>query len=246
MNNATDTTAPPTERANTDKWPEHAAAPNTHNRVLELVRHYLPDAAGKTICDLPCGAGAFSARLAELGANVTAVDIEAVEPFYFDPAKRVLADANLRLPFDDGAFDAMVSIEGIEHLENPSFFLRECARIVKPGGWVVLSTPNIDSLRSRRSTFLHGFPKYFQPKTAERKDAYHLHPIDMTFVRGALRKTDLTLIEVAVNRLTDRNFFRELLRPLMTRKLPSELRGPIPYYGEVIIYILQKQANNRG
>lgn len=223
-------------------WAEHAAAPNTHNRVLELVRQHLSGIEGRKICDLPSGAGAFSARLAQLGADVTAVDIERVEPFRYDPARLTLADANQRLPFDDGAFDAMVSIEGIEHLENPSYFLRECARIVKPGGLVFLSTPNVDGFRSRRSMFLHGFPKYFRPKTADRKDAWHLHPIDMTFVRGALKKAGLEIVELAVNRMSGKNPLRELLRPFFNRKLPPELKGQIPYYGEVIIYVLRKKA----
>ena len=54
------------EQTHTDQWPEHAAAPNTHNRVLELVRQHLGELNGKKVCDLPCGAGAFSARLAQL------------------------------------------------------------------------------------------------------------------------------------------------------------------------------------
>lgn len=224
------------------QWAEHAAAPNTHNRVLELVRQHLPVAAGLRVCDLPCGAGLFSARLAQLGMDVTAVDIETVEPFQFDRTRLMLADANQQLPFADGQFDAMVSIEGIEHLENPSLFLRECSRVVKPGGFVFLSTPNVDSYRSRRSAFFHGFPKYFQPKTAERKDAWHLHPIDMTFVRGALRKTELQLVELAVNQVSGKNVLREALRPILTRKLPPEMRGLIPFYGEVMIYVLQKKA----
>lgn len=227
-------------QTNSDQWPEHAAAPNTHNRVFELVQQYLPQAEGKTLCDLPCGAGAFSARLSQLGAEVTAVDLEAVEPFYFDKAKRVLADANLPLPFEDGQFDMMVSIEGIEHLENPSAFVRECARVVKPGGLILLSTPNVDSYRSRRSTHIHGFHKYFKPITGEQKMAWHLHPIDMTFMRGALRKAGLDIVEVAVNRMHGMGVLSEMLRPMFTRKLPQELKGPIPYYGEVIIYVLRK------
>ena len=43
-------------QTNSDQWPEHAAAPNTHNRVFELVSHYLPDASGVKVADLPCGA----------------------------------------------------------------------------------------------------------------------------------------------------------------------------------------------
>lgn len=222
------------------QWPEHAAAPNTHNRVYELVEKYFPESHGKKVCDLPCGAGAFSARLAQRGMQVTSVDLEAVHPFYFDPARRVLADANMPLPFANMEFDALFSIEGIEHLENPSFFLRECARVVKPYGLVFLSTPNVDSYRSRRSAYLHGYPKYFRPAGAEHKMASHLHPIDMTFVRGQAKKAGLTVEELAVNRMTDKNILREMLRPLFTRKLPPEMRSPIPYYGEVIIYVLRK------
>lgn len=229
-------------QTNSDQWPEHAAAPNTHNRVYELVQQYLPQAQGKKICDLPCGAGAFSARLAQLGAAVTAVDLEAVEPFYYDKSHRVLADANLALPFADNEFDAMVSIEGIEHLENPSFFVRECARVVKPGGLVFLSTPNVDSYRSRRSTHVHGFHKYFMPVSASHKMAYHLHPIDMTFVRGAVQKAGLAIEGLAVNRMSGKTLISEILRPLFTRKLPAELKGEIPHYGEVIIYVLRKNA----
>ena len=223
-------------------WPAHAAAPNTHNRVEELVRQYLPLLAGSRVCDLPCGAGAFSARLAQCGAQVTAVDLEAVEPFHFDPAQRILADANLPLPFADGEFDAMISIEGVEHLENPSFFVRECARIVKPGGWLFLSTPNVDGYESRRSAYIHGFPKYFQPLSDTHKAAYHLHPIDLTFMRGAIRRAGLDLVELAVNRMSGKTLFSEWLRPVITRKLPESLRGTIPFYGEVLIYVLRKPA----
>lgn len=223
-----------------DKWDVHAAAPNTHKRVFELVQQYLPEAGGKKVCDLPSGAGLFSVRLADLGCDVTAVDLETVEPFQFDRSRLVLTDANLPLPFKEGEFDMLVSIEGIEHLENPSAFVRECARIVKPGGMVILSTPNVDSYRSRRSAHIHGFHKYFRPLSAEHKMAWHLHPIDMTFMRGALRKAGLEVVEVAVNRMHGKGWWSELLRPLFTRKLPPELKGPIPYYGEVIIYVLRK------
>jgi hypothetical protein len=72
--------------------------------------------------------------------------------------------------------------------------------------------------------------------------AWHLHPIDMTFVRGAVRKAGLEILEVAVNRMTGKNLWSEALRPIFNRKLPAELRSEIPYYGEVIIYILKKPA----
>jgi SAM-dependent methyltransferase len=224
----------------THQWPEHAAAYNTHNRVLEIMQKHLPNLAGLSVLDIPCGAGAFSARLDTLGVNVVPMDIEAVEPFYSDRNKRVLADANQTLPFQDGAFDVLVTIEGIEHLENPSFYLRECARVIKPGGWIFLSTPNVDSFRSRKSVFIYGYHRYFGPRGDAQKDSWHLLPIDMIFLKGAAERARLEIVDVAVNDLSSRNIFKEILRGFMSRKLPQNMRGQIPFYGDVVIYALKK------
>jgi ubiquinone/menaquinone biosynthesis C-methylase UbiE len=229
-----------TELTAKSSWPAHAAARNTHNRVAELICHYLPEVKGMRVCDLPCGAGLFSKRLAELGMDVTGVDIEAVSPFHFDESRRVLADANLRLPFEDASFDAMVTIEGIEHMENPSFFLRECVRVVRPGGLIFLSTPNVDSFRSRKYVFSYGYHRYFTPREDGSKDSGHLHPIDMSFVRQLLKQNELSLLETSVNQIEGRTIWKEMLRPWLTRKLPTYMQGEIPFYGDVIIYVLLK------
>lgn len=226
----------------TVKWAAHAAAPNTHNRMLGFMQEHLHDLAGLSVCDVPCGAGAFSAILAELGMRVTALDLEAVEPFRFDEGKRILADANVGLPFGGEQFDVLVSIEGIEHLENPSYFLRECARVVKSGGWVFLSTPNVDSFRSRKYAFFRGYHRFFGPLTDVGKDACHLLPIDMVFLRGAAKKANLEIVDVTVNRVVEKTLFKELLRPMLVRKLPESMRGKIPFYGDVVIYALKKNS----
>ncbi|MFT3734248.1 MAG: methyltransferase domain-containing protein [Rhodocyclaceae bacterium] len=206
------------------------------------MQRHLRALAGLSVCDLPCGAGLFSQRLVEAGMQVTSVDIEAVEPFRADPARRILANANERLPFEDGQFDVMVSIEGIEHLENPTYFLRECARVVKPGGWIFLSTPNVDSLRSRRYAFVYGHHKFFHPKADGSKDSGHLLPVNMAFVRHAVGKIGLEVVDVGVNEIRGRTLVKEWLRPILTRKLPDFLKGEIPFYGEVIIYAMRKPA----
>jgi 2-polyprenyl-3-methyl-5-hydroxy-6-metoxy-1,4-benzoquinol methylase len=53
-----------------------------------------------------------------------------------------------RTPLPDGYAEVVVSAETIEHLENPRAFMRELVRLVKPGGWVVITTPNQLSLLS--------------------------------------------------------------------------------------------------
>jgi len=230
-----------TGNAPAGNWPEHGAAHGTHDQVLAMVRRLLPQRTGLRAVDLPCGAGALSARLAADGFDVTAVDIEAVEPFRHDLAKRVLADANQKLPFPDAHFDLVVTVEGIEHLENPSGFLRECARLVKPGGTIVVSTPNVDSMRSRTWAFLRGYPRFFGPQSETGKDRGHIHPIDMVFFKGAAQRAGLEIVDLGIND-SDRTFFRQLFRPLATRRLPASMRGDIPYYGDVMIYGLRKPA----
>lgn len=223
----------------TNEWPEESAAAGTHERVLELMA--TRPLKGMRILDVPCGAGRFSAALGRRGADVTPMDIAPVSPFAGELQRRVLADVNVGLPFPSSSFDAVVSIEGIEHFENPSLFVRECARVIRPGGRIFLTTPNVDSLRSRRYALVYGFHRYFGPATETDKDSGHLHPIDMIFMAGAVRRAGLVITATAVNRIEKKSWLTELLRPMLTRRLPSYMRGEIPFYGDCLIYVLEKR-----
>jgi 2-polyprenyl-3-methyl-5-hydroxy-6-metoxy-1,4-benzoquinol methylase len=64
------------------------------------------------------------------------------------------ADLNLPLAVPEASFDTIVCIEVIEHLENPRAVFREFHRVLRPGGAVILTTPNQESLRSLASLVL--------------------------------------------------------------------------------------------
>lgn len=109
------------------------------------------------------------------------------------PCARVAPDG--RLPYADGSCDAVVSIEVIEHVEDPFAFLRELARIARPGARVIVTTPNVLSLPSRVRTLVWGFPELFDPLPLtgadERLLSGHIHPIAPYFLALAALRAGL-------------------------------------------------------
>jgi len=108
------------------------------------------------VLDAPCGEGTLAVMLREKGVQVRAFDIDPAAATLLGDGFHV-ADLNQKLPSPDKSFDVVVSVEGIEHLENPHSFLREVNRVLKDDGRLILTTPNIVSLRSRVRFFGSGF-----------------------------------------------------------------------------------------
>lgn len=102
----------------------------------EIALGLVPDGTGKKALDVGARAGVQTAWLRNRGYEVTPIDYEPVT----DECLQV--DANQRLPFEDGRFDLVWCSEVIEHLVDPAFSLGELRRVTKPGGLLVLTTPN--------------------------------------------------------------------------------------------------------
>jgi 2-polyprenyl-3-methyl-5-hydroxy-6-metoxy-1,4-benzoquinol methylase len=123
-----------------------------HERAMPDAYHLALDFMSRLgrgrVLDLAAGSGYTSRRLKELGFDVTAYDIYTDQFVPRDiPIKK--ADLNRELDEPAASVDAILALEVIEHLENPKGFLREVARVLRPGGGLVLSTPNIVTLGSK-------------------------------------------------------------------------------------------------
>jgi 2-polyprenyl-3-methyl-5-hydroxy-6-metoxy-1,4-benzoquinol methylase len=130
-----------------------------HRRKFAHVARLIPD--GASVLDFGCGAGSFLAVLGEERPSVRAVGVD-IGSSQIDFANREVAKlfpggritfealpaASGVVPHPDGAFDVVTVIEVIEHL-HPAIahrFLREARRLLKPGGRLIVTTPNYRSL----------------------------------------------------------------------------------------------------
>lgn len=97
---------------------------------------------GRSVLDLGCGSGVWTANLAQLGAQVTAIDLgpsivaRALAMAQPLPASGCAADMH-HLPFADDQFDLVFGSMVLHHAEHHEFLGREVARVLKPGGRAV-------------------------------------------------------------------------------------------------------------
>lgn len=114
---------------------------------------------GDFILDVGCGDGAVAEFLQEsLGAKVIGIDIskEAVSKALERGVKARVLSSEDKFPFKDNTFDAVFWGDNIEHLFNPLDTGREIKRVLKKGGKLILSCPNMGYLRYRIFYLLNG------------------------------------------------------------------------------------------
>ncbi|MBN8817995.1 MAG: bifunctional 2-polyprenyl-6-hydroxyphenol methylase/3-demethylubiquinol 3-O-methyltransferase UbiG [Sphingomonas sp.] len=107
--------------------------------------------AGKRALDIGCGAGLVAEPLARLGADMTAID---AAPENIAVASDHAARMGLTIDYRacgvealvEAPYDLITSLEVIEHVTDPTLFLSAIARLLKPGGLLILSTPNRTAL----------------------------------------------------------------------------------------------------
>ena len=103
------------------------------------------------IVDLGCGQGDCARTLDGLYEKYIGCDVVRYDRFPETPNVSFRKTDLNRVPFpvEDASASAVVSVEVIEHIENPRALMREMVRIVRPGGWVVVTTPNQVNLTSK-------------------------------------------------------------------------------------------------
>lgn len=105
------------------------------------------DLRNKSVLDLGCGGGILSEAMAAEGARVTGLDAEsAVLQVASEHAERKKLNIeyvhSLIEDYDSPPFDVITCMEMLEHVPDPQLIINHCRRLLKPGGYLFLSTIN--------------------------------------------------------------------------------------------------------
>lgn len=127
------------------EWDEWTNPYETQRRLRQIFDILLGDVRleGSSFLDAGAGGGHFSEAATKRGAVVTSLDVGT--NLLNHVAQRCgstgVAGSVLELPFGDGSFDVVMSTEVVEHTIDPLGALKEIARTVRPGGWLIVTTP---------------------------------------------------------------------------------------------------------
>lgn len=169
-----------------------------HEAIYDRVESILKGSHGRLL-DVPAGEGALALRLKNLGFDVECCDLYTELFKLFDVEIRS-GNLDSRLPYDDKTFDHIICVEGLEHIQNPTNAISEFSRLIRSGGQLIVSVPNIMNIEERFKWLVNGYTSHFKPLSAMaladisrdfagmEEVALHVNPIGYSEVRFLLEK----------------------------------------------------------
>ena len=154
-----------------------------HDMVGDLACAEFPK--GGDVLDVASGSGAMCLRLQEAGYNMTGCDM--VEENFQLKGRVPFQALDLNTKFSETIgklYDAVTATEIIEHLENPRQFLRECFACLKPGGKLLLSTPNLETALSKAFYVTSGTSRWYTDR--DYMEYGHITPMPLWVLKKGL------------------------------------------------------------
>ncbi|MBK9780876.1 MAG: class I SAM-dependent methyltransferase [Anaerolineales bacterium] len=172
------------------------------NQLAAVKRHLT--IAGKKALDIGCGGGLFLAQLKAAGANVTGVELSDTRAFYaktkygFEVVKRTIEDEYWKNFY--GSFDIVTLWDVIEHVNYPMATVQAAARMLKPGGILLIDTPCRDAFYHRFGEFTYKlsggrFPTFLNTMYSA-KPFGHKQILSLTEMKGLFEAAGLEVAEL--------------------------------------------------
>jgi ubiquinone/menaquinone biosynthesis C-methylase UbiE len=156
-------------------------------RMLHLTLEEVDPSRGELILDVGCGKAIDGSRLCEQGATVIGLEPSNV---MLVRAKEYLSENNTQvalaqgigenLPFKPHSFDKVMCKGALDHFFSPSKTMEEIARVLKPGGEMIISIANFDSLGFRLAKKIYPVTKLLSPYPPKGRKAWE-PPLDHTY-----------------------------------------------------------------
>ena len=185
-----------------------------HSKVASIIKKYPPG----FVLDLPSGPGYLLKELKRSGFSGIAGEIDK-DLHVFKDIEYNQIDMSGKFPFKDKSFDYIVSIEGIEHIENRFSFIREVSRTLKANGVFIMTTPNVHSMESRLNFFLAGFHSLcHKPIPVNCDNIYfeHINPVSLESIYFMCARSGLNIQELTTAKYRKGSLFLYyLLYPLL-------------------------------
>ena len=160
-------------------------------KILEAWIGRLPEAKFERVLEAGCGTGYMSNWLAErYGWKMFPVDLDFAGLSFgrASGVSRMVQTDISRLPYEDEAFDAVVSLDVLVHFPRggEAAAIEEFYRVLKPGGKLILRVSALDALRSRHSIFAHERQRFTRPRIVQAVGSAGFEVLDSSYVNSLL------------------------------------------------------------
>jgi 2-polyprenyl-3-methyl-5-hydroxy-6-metoxy-1,4-benzoquinol methylase len=205
-------------------------------KLMNLIERFLPRKAERSLSalDLGCHNTQFMSLLrTKFNFNVSGVDDWKAESDLYFEGKYYQGNIDKQWNIPENSYDLISALEVIEHMIDTDLFLKQCNSHLRLGGYLAISTPNINSLRNRLLVPLGAYPTGLEYKN----ELHHVRLYNPRKLKEHLLEHNFKSIKII-----GVNFFPFSLRKGFLRKFDSILADAFPSLCNNFIVIAEKTA----
>ncbi|MCK4669639.1 MAG: class I SAM-dependent methyltransferase [Nanoarchaeota archaeon] len=209
-------------------------------KIYRIIRRLNRKYRFQKTLDVACADGSFSAKLKkDFGFETHGIDISknAVKSANNRGVKAKVHNLEKAIPYPDGSFDLVLASEVIEHLYDTDFFISELKRVLRKGGILILTTPNLVSLTNRVRILFGKYPN-FVPEYRIPGGAGHIRAYTVPILKQQLKEYKLNIISIVTSNVTFP--MRSRFAPKFLKEIAIRLGDWFPKIGSDMIFVLRK------